>query len=209
MPEPRDPFEAIVWENSGYLVDDAKRAEVYCRLRDEIGIDPTALLCAGHKRVERALAGGGMEPARRADKVLRSAELVLEAADGDLMGTLRSLDERKRRALLKRFPGIADPGADKLLLLAGLSGAPALDSNALRVLVRLGAIEERKSYQSTYKLGVSYLRANGVDSAAAALSAFALLRHHGRDLCKRRVPHCGNCPLRSACGFARIHWRSP
>lgn len=202
--EPRDPFQAIVWENCGYLVDGVKRAEVYRCLRDTIGIEPAALLAAGHKRVERALTGGGMEPARRADKVLRSAELVLEAADGDLLATLRSLDMRQARTLLKRFPGIGDPGADRLLLLAGLSDAPALDSNGLRVLVRLGAIEEKKSYQTTYKLGVAYLRANGVASTESALQAFALLRHHGRELCKRSVPLCGKCPLRSICRFAGI-----
>ena len=147
-----------------------------------------------------------MEPSRRADKVLRSAELVLETADGDLLATLRSLDARKARTLLKRFPGIGDPGADKLMLLAGLSAAPALDSNGLRVLVRLGTIEEKKSYQTTYKLGVAYLRAHGADSTAAALKAFVLLRHHGRELCKRSVPLCGACPLRSMCRFAGIWW---
>lgn len=199
LPEPRDPFEAIVWENCGYLVDDNRRAEVYRRLRDTIGITPLKLLAAGSKCIEPALVGGGMEPARRAAKVLASAELVLEAADGDLLGTLRSLDARAARALLKRFPGIADPGADKLMLLAGLSDAPALDSNGLRVLVRLGAIEERKSYQTTYKLGVAYLRDNGVDSADASLGAFVLLRHHGRELCRRSAPLCSTCPLRSGC----------
>jgi endonuclease III len=209
LPEPRDPFKAIVWENAGYLVDDVKRAEVYRRLCDTIGIEPAALLAAGHKRVEKALAGGGMELARRADKVLFSAGLVLETADGDLLGTLLSLDPRSARALLKRFPGIADPGADKLMLLAGLSDAPALDSNGLRVLVRLGTIEEKKSYQATYKLGVAFLRANGVDSTAAALQAFVLLRHHGRELCKRSVPRCGECPLRSSCRFAGTYRPSP
>lgn len=203
LPEPRDPFEAIVWENAGYLVDDDRRAEVYNRLRNTIGLAPAALLSAGHKRVEIALAGGGMEPARRGEKVLRSAELVLEEADGDLLATLRSIDVRKARTLLKRFPGIADPGADKLMLLAGLSGAPALDSNGLRVLVRLGAIEEKKSYQATYKLGVTYLRDDGVDSAEKSLEAFALLRHHGRELCKRSAPICGPCPLARGCPSRR------
>lgn len=203
LAEPRDPFEAIVWENAGYLVDDERRGEVFRRLRDDIGVEPPALLSAGHKRIERALTGGGMQPGHRAAKVLRSAELAVEVADGELLQTLRSLDARNARASLKRFPGVADPGADKLMLLAGLSDAPALDSNGLRVLVRLGAIEELKSYQATYKLGVAYLRAHGVDSAAAALRAFVLLRHHGRELCKRSSPLCAPCPLRSVCPSAR------
>lgn len=192
-----------MWENCGYLVDDERRAEVYNRLRDSIGVEPAALLSAGHERVELALAGGGMQPAHRAAKVLRAAELAIEAADGDLMATLRSLDARRARALLKRFPGVADPGADKLMLLAGLSDAPALDSNGLRVLVRLGTIEEQKSYQATYKAGAAYLRAHGIDSAAESVKAFGLLRHHGRELCKRSTPICGPCPLRRRCPSAR------
>ena len=48
----------------------------------------------------------------------------------------------KARRALKRFPGIADPGADKLLLFAGVTPYLALDSNGLRVLLRLGYGEE-------------------------------------------------------------------
>ena len=175
---------------------------MFARLRDTIGVDPASLLSAGRKRIELALHGGGMQPAHRAAKVLRSAELAVEVADGKLGESLRSLDARNARALLKRFPGVGDPGADKLLLLAGMSGAPALDSNGLRCLVRLGAIDEQKSYQAMYKLGVRYLRQNGVDSAEIALKAFVLLRHHGRELCKRSAPICGPCPLRVTCPSA-------
>jgi endonuclease III len=199
LPEPRDPFEAIVWENAGYLIDDDRRSEVFDRLRDAVGVDPHALLSTGLKRIERALEGGGMQPARRAEKVLRSAELAFEAADGDLLQALRLLDAQGARGLLKRFPGIGDPGADKLMLIAGLSDEPALDSNGLRVLVRIAAIEEQKSYGATYRLGVRYLRENGVDSADAAVKAFLLLRLHGRELCKRSIPICTPCPLRRGC----------
>jgi endonuclease III len=202
LPEPRDPFESIVWENAAYLVDDARRALVFARLRDAVGLEPVALLAAGAKRIEKALHGGGMQPAHRTAKVLRCAEIALEYAGGDVLGTLRALDGRKARNLLKRFPGVADPGADKLLLLAGLSSAPAIDSNGLRVLVRLGAIDEQKTYAATYRLGIAYLNSHGVDTDQKALEAFALLRRHGRELCKRSRPVCGPCPLRPGCPSA-------
>ena len=40
--------------------------------------------------------------------------------------------------MLKKFPAIGDPGVDKILLLTRTEPVMALDSNGLRVLVRLG-----------------------------------------------------------------------
>ncbi|HEY4564368.1 MAG TPA: hypothetical protein VIJ36_15395, partial [Thermoanaerobaculia bacterium] len=42
-PEPpavTDPFEMVVWESAAYLVDDERRARVFARLREEIGLLP-------------------------------------------------------------------------------------------------------------------------------------------------------------------------
>ncbi|HEV7178862.1 MAG TPA: hypothetical protein VGN11_03265 [Candidatus Baltobacteraceae bacterium] len=195
--EPREPFELIVWENAAYLVDDERRSSVWRALDVAVGISPVKLLAAGARRIEAAIREGGMQPAHRAAKVLRCAELALEAG-GDLRAALESADEKKRRTLLKRFPGIADPGADKVLLFCGFSNAPALDSNGLRVLARLGVIEESESYAAMYRAGIGYLsdRVKG-----SPLEAFALLRAHGRELCKRTAPLCGACPLQSVCRY--------
>jgi hypothetical protein len=50
------------------------------------------------------------------------------------------------RRALQKFPGIGAPGADKILLFTKTHALPALDSNGLRVLVRLGLAKEAKSY---------------------------------------------------------------
>jgi endonuclease-3 len=200
--EPRDPFAAVVRENAAYLVDDARRSTIFERLEREIGIDPVSLLAAGARKIEAAIAAGGMQPGRRAAKVLRCAEIALEYAGGDLLASLCELDPKRARALLKRFPGIGDPGADKLLLFAGLSEAPTLDSNGLRVLERVGSIAASASYATSYRAGVAYLRSSGVATVAAAREAFILLRHHGRQLCKRTEPLCPQCPLREVCAFS-------
>lgn len=200
IPEPCDPFEAIVWENCAYLVDDERRAATYEALRKRVGVTPLELFSAGMKTIEAAISGGGMKPAHRAAKVLLSAEIALEFAEGDLAGALAKSDERARRRLLKRFPGIGDPGADKILLIGGYANTPALDSNGLRVLERLGAIPPSSSYAMSYREGVAYLREQKVD----AREAFALLREHGRTLCKRTNPLCAECPLRKRCPSAKF-----
>jgi endonuclease-3 len=202
LPEPREPFELVVWENCAYLVDDERRAQTFEQLRTAVGITPSKLLGAGAKKVEAAIGGGGMQPSHRAAKVLRCAEIALTHADGNLAAALGTLAEKARRTLLKRFPGIADPGADKVLLFSGLAHEPALESNGLRVLERLHFVKPGLEYAVTYRAGVGVLSAAGV-RGQEALDAFALLRAHGRELCKRTSPLCPACSLHRSCPSVR------
>ena len=199
--EPRDPFELIVWENAGYLVDDERRTAVFESLRRAVGVTPLQIVAAGSQKIEAAIEGGGMQPAHRAAKVMRCAEIALELAGGNLASSLKTLPVKKARALLKRFPGIGDPGAAKILLLCGFDDQPALESNGLRVLGRVGAIAENDNYTAMYREGIACLDAIGV-RGKAAIDAFMLLRAHGRDLCKRNGPLCAVCPLASSCRYA-------
>ena len=162
-------------------MDDEHRAQTFAALRKTVGVTAKALFDAGSKRIEKALAGGGMQPSHRAAKVLRCAELADEFSDGNLDKVLPTLDEKLRRRLLKRFPGIADPSADKLLLVCDLAASPTLDSNGLRVLRTLGYCRTWVAYTAGYKAGVARLREYKI-LGPKALEAFALPRAHGREL---------------------------
>jgi endonuclease III len=177
-------------------------------LNERIGVDPASLLAAGAKEIGAAIRDGGMQPTHRAAKVLRCAQIAVDYADGELFETLRALDSKARRTLLKRFPGIADPGAAKVLLFCGLAPGPAIDSNGLRVLERLAAIEDGLPYAASFRAGITYLLEHGIDTNAPAIEAFTLLRHHGRELCKRTHPDCGRCPLRANCPYGIKRLRS-
>lgn len=170
----------------------------YEKLRKRVGITPLQLLSANIRSIEGAIVAGGMRPADRAAKLVRCAEIALQFAEGDLSSALAQADDRARKRLLERFPGIGDPGVDKVLLISGYSNKPALESNGLRVLERLGVIGASASYATSYRAGVTYLREQAVD----AREAFGLLREHGRVLCKRTSPHCPECRLRSICPSA-------
>ncbi|MFX8879625.1 hypothetical protein ABTM72_20090, partial [Acinetobacter baumannii] len=78
---------------------------------------------------------GGMRPDVRVERWRSIARITLEAG-GDLRAALAALPLVKARALLKRFPTIADPGADKVLLFSGVAPRPCLESNGLRVFCR-------------------------------------------------------------------------
>ncbi len=145
-----------------------------------------------------------MHPERRVDKLREIAELAVEAGGGRLEKVLE-LEPRKARSVLKKFPGIGDPGADKILLFCGASSTMALESNGLRVAVRLGYGEESKSYSTTYRSALEALEPGLEKAAAKRARAYELLRRHGQTLCKRSAPDCDACPLNGTCRhFARI-----
>ncbi len=58
---------------------------------------------------------------------------------------------RQAKKSLKRFPGVGEPGAEKILLFAGALPVLALESNGLRTLIRLGYGVEQRNYAATYR----------------------------------------------------------
>jgi endonuclease III len=204
VPEPplaRDPFAAVVWENVGYLVDDDRRRLVFERLRDEVGITPEALLAIREDDLALLIADGGMLPAHRAAKVQKAAAIAAEIG----------VDELRRQAaagtggrLLRRFPGIGEPGADRLLLLAGGKRTLGPDSNALRVLVRLGFGTESDDYAAQYRSAAAAVGPQLPDDFEWLVRAHQLLRRHGQEVCRRSVPRCEICPLTRMCAWYAV-----
>ena len=207
QPPTRDPWLAILRENAAYLVDDGRRELTFRALREHIGTTPEAILAARPGVLERAIEGGGMQPDRRAEKLRQCAKLAQSAGLEVLRAAARGEpDEKSARKLLKRFPGIGEPGADKLMLLAGSVRTLALESNGLRVVVRLGLAPERKDYAATYRDAQRALLPElpeSHDGTAWMLAAHELLRRHGQQTCKRTGPLCGACVLGDVCPSAQ------
>lgn len=192
-----DPLAIIVWENVGYLVDDGLRAELFEAFRREIGLDPEAMAEAPPARIAEVLRRSRMAGGRAA-RLREIGEMVLIEAGGDLAGTLKGLDDKGRRRLLKRFPGFGDPGVDKVLLFCGLEARPALESNGLRTLIRLGYVPPDADYARSYKAAVKVLAAEGLPERDWLITAFQALRGHGQSICRRK-PLCPACPLDPVC----------
>jgi endonuclease-3 len=76
-----------------------------------------------------------------------------------------------------------------------------MDSNALRVLVRIGFASEHRNYSTTYKNVQRALVPQLPKDCKAMIRAYQLLRQHGQERCKRNSPLCGQCPLRPDCKF--------
>jgi len=203
-PVPTEPFAMILWENIGYLIDDDRRRELYDAFEEAIGLDPAAIAAAGDGELMPLAKRGGMRPETRVERWRTIARIVLTQAEGDLDATLRALPLAKARALLKTFPVIADPGADKVLLFAGIAARPALESNGLRALARLGFFQEQASYDRSYKAAIAVLAEGGRPDGAWLTDAHQLLRELGKTTCRRGEPICSACPVDALCAHAAV-----
>ena len=194
-----DALSLILWENIGYLIDDRRRDELLGEFERRVGRDPAKIARAPGTLLLDIARRGGMRPETRVEHWRRIAEIILSECGGDLDGRLRALPVTKARTLLKRFPAIGDPGADRILLFCGLDARPALDSNGLRVLVRLGLVAPSASYAASYKAAIAHIAAALPPDRDRLVPAYMLLRTHGRTLCKRTAPNCVACPLDALC----------
>jgi endonuclease III len=187
------PWEMILWENVAYLADDERRQQAFHTLKKRVGTGPAQILSASDDALLE-VTRHGILPERFAEKLRKCAKIVLEAFDADARGILKWPLDRARKALQK-FPGIGEPGAEKILLFTRTYPALALESNGLRVLLRLGFGEEKKSYSTTYRLVQKAVEEELEEDYTWLIQTHLLLRRHGQELCKRSKPECGKCPL--------------
>jgi endonuclease III len=200
-PPSTDPLELIIWENIAYLANDRRRAEAFAILKRTIGTRPDQILAAQHSALA-AIGKAGILPDVSAEKLLAIAKIAYEEFDSDLHSALKKPLPQAKKAL-KRFPGIGDPGAEKILLFTRSYPLMALESNGLRVLCRVGFADEQKNYSATYHLIQDAIRGQLPKDYDSLIRAHQLLRQHGQELCKRSKPCCAECPLQTECNYNR------
>jgi endonuclease III len=198
-PKLTGPWEMILWENVAYLADDDRREQAFKALKKQVGTKPEQILSAPREALLEVTRHGIM-PDQFAEKLRQCAKIALEEFDGDLRPILKWPMPKAKKALQK-FPGIGEPGAEKILLFMRSQPLFALESNGLRVLVRLGFAEEQKNYATTYRLVQKAVAGELDKDFTWLIQAHHLLRRHGQELCKRTDPACEECPLAKDCCF--------
>lgn len=199
---PRDAYGQVLWENLGYLIDDHRRHALFMEFEARIGLRPEAILAADAAELLAIARRGGLRPEVRVARWRQIAGITLGPGGGDLDRTLRVLPLDQARALLKLYPAIGDPCADKILLFAGISPRPTLESNGVRTLVRLGFVKEHKASAATWRAAMDVLREQGRPDFDWLTRAYLTLRAHGREPCRRAAPACPACPLDPTCAHA-------
>jgi len=198
-PAVTDPFEMIVADSASYLVDDDRRARIFARLREEVGLDPEDILGMPTPVLVATIRDGGMLPEHRAEKLVKAANTALEIGLDRLRDLIRT-DAKKAGKLLQKFPGIGEPGADKILLFSRAKRTLGADSNVLRVLVRLGFGEgDEQNYSRLYRSAAEAVAPQLPEDYPWLIAAHQLLRRHGQEICRRSAPLCEACPLTTGC----------
>jgi endonuclease III len=208
-PPVRDPYRLILLEQVAYLADDATRIAAFRLLESLVGTEPEAIIeapMATLKRVTRA--GGPIAFELRAKRLRFVAERVLDKWEGNLKPVLKLPFEEARRELM-RYPTIGKPGAERILLLSGAHARLALDSNAMRVLLRLGYGRDLGRYDKTYDDVQGAAEREIPATVPARRTAHLVLRAHGQTLCRRSKPQCRGCPVRADCPTGRPAGDSP
>jgi adenine-specific DNA glycosylase len=177
-----DGFELILAENVGYLVDDQRRWQAIAQLRAQVGLEPEQILAADAAVLLRIVTG--QRPAERVQRLRRCAELAIAAAPW------------------RAYPGIGQPGADRIDLFTGTRAVLALDANAMRVLARLGYADPAQSYAVSYRQAQATAAAQLPASVPALQRAYQLMRRHGQTVCRRTNPACAGCVIAAACPSA-------
>ncbi len=192
-------FEQIVWEMVAYLTDDAHRLAALRNLENQVGLTPEAILSASPEILLACTRfGSKIAPELRAERLVETSQVAISEYEGDLD---RILNLTPKRALkeLQKFPMIGLPGAEKILLFSERYPVLALDSNGMRVLLRLGFGEESKSYSTSYRsVRLSVVPELPLDYELLQ-QGYQLLRRHGQTFCRSSVPDCVGCPIKATC----------
>ena len=201
-----DPFELILLENIAYLVSDERREEAFAILREHPGTKPHQILSASNDDLLKATKLGGMHPEQRVSRLREIALIAMNEFEGDLKPALR-LPLPKAKQALRKFPSIGEPSAEKILLFTRSYPILGVDSNGLRVLVRLGFGEEKKNYSATYRSVQEAITDQLKKDYGWLINAHVLLRQHGKELCKTNRPLCEKCPVRKSCAYFQTRSR--
>lgn len=202
-PVTADPFELVLFENIAYLVSDEKREQAFALLRKRVGTRPHEIMAASNEDILPATKLGGMQPEQRIARLREIALIAINEFDGDIKRALKLPLSQAKKAL-RKFPGIGDPGAEKILLFTRAYPVLGLDSNGLRVLLRLGFGEEKKNYTTTYRSVQEAIEPQLIQDYGWLINAHLLLRKHGKELCKTSAPVCEKCPLKKSCAYFKL-----
>jgi endonuclease-3 related protein len=211
---PTDPYEMILYLNCGYPASDASCSKGFDALKREVGLSPKEILAAPKAKLAKLLRLGGIVPELRAARLQEIARKVKAEHHGDLKATLKKcMQEEKQQTgkgirsakkVLREFPVIGEPSAEKILLFSKLAPVAAVPSAFVEVPARLWFGKAGKNYAADYRSAREILSAGLVETFEARQRAYLLLKKHGQQTCKRSNPKCEICPLTGQCVYIQL-----
>jgi endonuclease III len=211
---PADPYEMIVYLNCGYPASDSSCSKAFDALKQEVGLSPKEILAAPKTKLTKLLRLGGIVPELRAERLKEIARKVKAEFGGDLKAVLKERMQEEKghtgkeirgaKKILREFPVIGEPSAEKILLFSKLAPIAAVPSAFVEVPARLWFGKAGKNYAADYRAARDILSAGLAETFAARQTAYLLLKKHGQQTCKRSHPKCEVCPLTGQCAYIQL-----
>lgn len=211
---PTDPYEMVVYLNCGYPASDASCSKGFDALKREVGLSPKEILGASKSKLAKLLRLGGIVPEQRAQRLQEIARKAKSEYGGDLKAALKKcVQEEKRQSgkgireakkILREFPVVGEPSAEKILLFSSLAPVAAVPSAFVEVPARLWFGKAGKNYAADYRAARDILSAGLPETFVARQRAYLLLKKHGQQTCKRSHPKCEMCPLTGRCAYIQL-----
>jgi endonuclease III len=211
---PTDLYEMIVYLNCGYPAADASCSKGFNALKREVGLSPQEILAASKTKLAKLLRLGGIVPELRAERLREVARKVKSEFGADLKAVLKKrVQEEKRQTgkgirgakkILREFPVVGEPSAEKILLFSNLTPVAAVPSAFVEVPARLWFGKTGKNYAADYHAAREILSSGLPETFAARQRAYLLLKKHGQQTCKRSNPKCEVCPLTGQCAYIQL-----
>ena len=213
---PSDPYEMIVFLNCGYPASDAACAKGFDVLKREVGVEPNQLLAVSSAKLAKLMRPSAIVPAACAERLKDIAGRVKNEFDDGLTAALEKRiaeaqggpgegsGERNLKAgkkVLRQFPTIGEPSAEKILLFSGLAPVAAVPSAFVDVPMRLLVGEPGKNYAADYRTARGLLDTGLPKTFEPRQRAYLLLKKHGQEICKRSKPKCESCPVTAHCAY--------
>jgi endonuclease III-like uncharacterized protein len=174
---------------------------VFRTLRQKIGTTPQAILRTPKPKMIELLEPGGPNATARLSRLREAAELMIEIGLARVRTLVRE-NPSEAKKLLKRFKGIGEPGADRILLFCRTQATLAPEANGLRVLGRIGYGKPNSNGPAAYRQISEALGPDLPRDYNWLIQAHQLLRRHGQEIC-RTSPRCEACPLAPDCAWFR------
>jgi endonuclease III len=200
-PIPSGPFEWIIWEHVAAVPDDELRAVAFRTLRQKIGTTPQAILRTPKPKMLELLEQGGPNAGARLARLREAADLMIEIGLARVRTLVRE-SPAEAKNLLKRFKGLGESGADRVLLFCRTQATLAPEALGLRVLQRLGYGKPGGGAAAAYRQISEALEPELPRDYNWLIQAHQLLRRHGQEVC-RTTPRCDACPLAPDCAWFR------
>ena len=121
---PKDPYEMIVFLNSGYPASDAKCAKGFETLKRKVGLEAKKILAAPKAKLAKVMRPNVIIPSVCAERLKEIAGKVRDEFQGDLTAVMKQrLREAKEpetrlkaaKKVLEEFPVIGEPSSEKIL----------------------------------------------------------------------------------------------